>query len=68
MREIIEKIRNLFTRRCDEMKRNNDEPLYGNDECSEEMQVCVACGGELVRVREGVPPIYACITCGKRAP
>ena len=42
------------------MKRNDNEPLYGDDRCQ-------ACGGEIVKVREGRNPVFACWKCGKRA-
>jgi len=42
------------------MKRNKDEPLYGDDRCP-------ACGGEIVKVKGGATTIFACLKCGKRA-
>ena len=42
------------------MKRNKDEPLYSDDRCP-------ACGGEIVKVRGGRNPIFACFDCGRRA-
>ena len=42
------------------MKHSPDEPLYDTDKCSE-------CGGEIVKVREGKNPVFACCECGKRA-
>ena len=41
------------------MKRNKDEPLYGDDKCP-------VCGGEVVKVRGGQNPVFACWECGKR--
>ena len=53
-------IKRILRRKVKTMVVNKDEPLYGDDRCP-------ACGGEIVKVRGGRNPVFACFDCGRRA-